>query len=72
MTYMGKVQGGAVVFDGDEKPQEGSIVRVETVEANLDDRPIGQKLLELAGIVKDGPADGSVNVDHYLYGLPKK
>jgi hypothetical protein len=72
MTYMGKVQGGAVIFDGEEKPREGSVVRVETVEAEQDIRPIGQKLLDLAGIIKDGPSDGSVNVDHYLYGHPKK
>jgi hypothetical protein len=72
MTYIGKVQDGTVVFDGDEKPQDGLTVRVETIEGNTDDLPIGQKLLALAGIIKDGPADGSINVDHYLYGHPKK
>ncbi len=72
MTYIGKVQGGTVVFKGDDKPREGSTVRVETVEEKIDERPIGQKLIDLAGIIKDGPVDGSINVDHYLYGNPKK
>jgi hypothetical protein len=72
VTYFGKVQGGTVIFEGDQKPREGSSVRVETVEETNDNRPIGQKLLDLAGIIKEGPADGSINVDHYLYGHPKK
>jgi hypothetical protein len=32
----------------------------------------GEALLEIAGSVKDLPADYSENLDHYLYGLPKK
>jgi hypothetical protein len=31
-----------------------------------------QSLLELAGKADDLPADASRNVDHYLYGLPKR
>ena len=30
-----------------------------------------QKLLRISGIIKDGPSDASVNLDHYLYGSPK-
>ena len=29
-------------------------------------------LLEMIGLFKDGPTDGSVNHDHYIYGVPKK
>jgi hypothetical protein len=71
MTYLGKVQGGVIVFDGDQKPAEGSLVRVDTVDEKLDDSSLSKALMKLAGTL-DGPEDGSVNVDHYLYGLPKK
>jgi hypothetical protein len=71
MTYLGKMQGGTVVFEG-EKPEEGAIVRVEVDEMPAGDMTVGQRLLKFAGVVEDGPADASVNVDHYLYGLPKK
>jgi len=29
-------------------------------------------LLEMIGLFKDGPSDGSINHDHYIYGVPKK
>jgi hypothetical protein len=71
MVYLGKVRDGLVVFDGEAKPAEGSAVRVELIEATTLRETIGQKLLKLAGTA-EGPEDGSVNVDHYVYGLPKK
>jgi hypothetical protein len=71
VTYLGKMQGGTVVFEG-EKPEEGAVVRVEPVETAAADMTVGQRLLKWAGVIEDGPADASLNVDHYLYGLPKK
>lgn len=35
-------------------------------------RPIGEVLLELAGAADDLPPDYSINLDHYLHGLPKQ
>lgn len=33
---------------------------------------LNRELLKFAGIVKDLPADFSINHDHYLYGVPKR
>jgi hypothetical protein len=71
MTYMGKVQDGVIVLDGAVRPTEGAVVRVEEVIGSAKDESIIDSLLELAGTI-DAPSDASVNVDHYLYGLPKK
>jgi hypothetical protein len=35
-------------------------------------KPIGKVLLEFAGKAEGFPADYSVNLDHYLYGVPKR
>jgi len=35
-------------------------------------KPIGQVLLEFAGKAQGLPADYSTNLDHYLYGVPKR
>jgi hypothetical protein len=71
MTYTGKMKNGSVVFDG-EKSDEGTVIRVEPVEAPSEPTTVGQRLLKWAGRIEDGPADASLNLDHYLYGLPKK
>lgn len=77
MTFRGKVKDGVVVFESGVKPAEGTIVTVETskeesVKGPADTLTTGQRLLKFAGIIDDGPTDGSINVDHYLYGHPKK
>jgi hypothetical protein len=72
MTYMGRMQNGKVVFDGEEKPLDGTTVRVDVVEENVDDSSLSKALLKLAGSVEGLPPDASINIDHYLYGLPKK
>ena len=72
MSYVGKMKGGSVVFEGDQKPEEGAVVRVEVVDTKPQENTVGQRLLQFAGLIKDGPADASVNLDHYHYGLPKK
>ena len=35
-------------------------------------KPIGQVMLEFAGKAEGLPKDYSANVDHYLYGVPKR
>jgi hypothetical protein len=84
MTYRGTVKNGVVVFDG-ETPPEGTTVDVaETAAAtppinneNLTPEQrahrLHQSLLELAKNAEQVlPMDASRNVDHYLYGHPKR
>jgi hypothetical protein len=72
VTYLGKIKGGVVVFDGEQKPGEGTIVRIEPVELPVEARVVSNGLLKWAGKVDGLPADSSTQLDHYLYGLPKK
>lgn len=40
--------------------------------AKPSEKPIGKVLLEFAGKAEGLPPDYSANLDHYLYGLPKR
>lgn len=72
MTCIGTVnESGVVVLPPDAGIPAGTKVRVTAV-AEEDNRPIGQKLLDLAGTVKDWPSDFTANHDHYLHGAPKR
>jgi hypothetical protein len=66
------MQNGVVVFDGDQKPTEGTAVRIDVIGDQVDEASLSKALLKLAGKAEGFPPDSSVNVDHYLYGLPKK
>jgi len=71
MTFRGYFKGGVVVLD--EKPDlaEGAEVRVEIVEESL--RPtLSERFKDIIGKAEGLPPDASINVDHYLYGHPKK
>ena len=81
MTYRGTVKNGVVVFDGPERPPEGAVVAFEFSETPFRDtatdeakaRRLSEALLKLAGTMKQElPTDASQNVDHYLYGHPKR
>ena len=73
----GKVVNGVVVFENGSLP-EGTQVSIERIkgdaEQSRNNENVGDMLLSLAGIIKDDslPPDLSVNLDHYLYGAPKK
>jgi hypothetical protein len=79
MTYRGHVKNGTIVLDEPAPLPEGAEVRVELARA-LDEGPLldengqtlGQKLMKYAGAARDLPADASRNLDHYLYGAPKR
>jgi len=74
MTYRGHIENGVVVMDEDCPIPEGVRVKVE-LEDNEVSHPheaLSEGLLRLAGTIKDMPADMSQNLDHYLYGSPKK
>ena len=63
---------GTITLPPEAKLPVGTQVRVTPVSSAQDDRPIGQKLLELAGSVQGLPADLARNHDHYLHGTPKR
>ena len=79
MTYRGHIKNGVVVLDESADLPEGVEVRVELPE-RADDATrqtgngatLAQKLLSHAGKAKDLPSDASLNLDHYLYGTPKR
>jgi hypothetical protein len=82
MTLSGYVQNGLIVLDPQFALPEGAAVRVEVVEA----RPSGEQMApatnespsllerlgDVVGAVGDMPTDAALNLDHYLYGAPKR
>ena len=73
MSFIGTVtENGDVVLPPEAKLPVGMQVHVVPVTTSQDDRPVGQKLLELAGVIKDWPSDFAANHDHYLHGTPKR
>ncbi len=78
MTYRGRIENGLVVFNEEVNLPDGIevTVLVPQVVTSNDEAAAGPTLLEtltdFVGSAKNLPSDASVNVDHYLYGLPKK
>ncbi len=72
MVYQGTYHNGVVVLDEEVRLTEGQRVRVDVSPAPEQETTVWQDLLKLSGAVKGGPADASVNHDHYLYGASKQ
>ena len=72
MTYRGQVRNGVVVLEGNPPLAQGTAVRVEAVEASAQSPDVWDELLKLPGTAEGLPPDASRNVDHYLYGQPKR
>jgi hypothetical protein len=79
MSHTGIVKNGGVVLAESAQLPEGAEVRVELPErTNHSAHPdangssLAQELLRHAGKAKGLPADASSNLDHYLYGTPKR
>ncbi len=75
MEILGRVAYGVVLLDHSNALPDGTVVRVEPVEADgarEKGASLSEKLLRLAGTVKGLPPDLARNHDHYLHGLPKK
>jgi len=78
MTYRGHVKNGVVLLDDAVSLPEGAVVRVELIDdlSQAPNEEEGPTLYErLAGVIGQAtglPQDASTNVDHYLYGHPKK
>jgi len=78
MSYRGRVRNGVVVLDDSVKLPEGAEVNVEFLGA-LPDQPaeeeiptLYERLLPFVGKAVGLPPDASINLDHYLYGVPKQ
>lgn len=77
MTFNGHIENGRVVLDGATALPDGTPVVVTIVEklATSDKREIPtlyERLKPIIGIAEGLPPDASQNIDHYLYGHPKK
>lgn len=74
MVIKGKVQNGVVVLDWDQKIPDGAEVEVHLPGEEIPEEklPTLAELFEgLAGECDGLPADLAINLDHYLYGIPK-
>jgi hypothetical protein len=84
MVYRGSVKNGKVVLDDATGLAEGTKVTVRPVvarsKANGQSKANGkhrrltlaERLASVIGKSKGLPTDASVNLDHYLSGLPKR
>ena len=70
----GTYKNGVVVPDEPISLAEGQRVLIDPERTGKPAPALSttQRLLELAGVIKDGPSDASVNHDHYIYGAPKR
>ncbi len=78
MTYRGHVKDGMVVLDNGAKLPDGAEVLVELAPARATAAPADEgptlydSLAPFIGKAEGLPSDMSVNLDHYLYGTPKR
>jgi hypothetical protein len=77
MTFHGHVENGHVVLDGGVNLPNGTPVVVTVAQPPEDAKEreipsLYERLKPIIGIAKDLPPDASQNIDHYLYGHPKK
>lgn len=78
MIYNGHVENGKVVFDEPAALAEGTRVRIEVaLEPPDSDDPsegstLAERLASIIGIAQGLPSDAAENLDHYLYGMPKR
>jgi len=68
MSLRGTVRGGKVEFDGAADLPEGTTVEVHAVEGET----LLDKLLRHSVADPTLPKDFASELDHYLYGLPKR
>lgn len=85
MTIRGKVKNGKVVLENPRAIADGTEVEVrpaknrkpatkrkKPAKSKSPPRSLAERLAPFIGILKDLPPDAAVNVDHYVYGLPKR
>ena len=69
MSFTATVENGAIKIPEGVHLPDGTQVRIEQIE---EEPTLGASLSEFIGVVDDLPADFASNLDHYLYGHPKK
>ena len=67
MTYRGRVENGVVIFDGSQKPPDGTAVEVAIVTPTSPES-LAAALLEFSGVIKGLPPDMAERHDHYIHG----
>lgn len=78
MVYRGRVENGVIRLEGARPLPEGAEVEVHLVQETAGEqqevatRSLYERLKPVIGMAKGLPPDASTNVDHYLYGHPKK
>ncbi len=78
MIYRGYVKNGVVILEAPMELPDGTQVKVEPLSARKSDSgevelpTLYERLEPLVGKAQGLPPDMSVNLDHYLYGVPKK
>ena len=74
MTYRGKVKNGVVVLEASASLPEGTVVRVEPVEARThkNGATVYQRLARMAGKATGLPPDLARRHDHYLHGQARR
>lgn len=79
MTYRGRVRNGVVVLDKPARLPDGTEVSVRALKGRRratgrrrEPRTWYERLRPFVGVVRGLPPDLSVNLDHYLYGTPKR
>ena len=71
MSYTEHVEKGVVVFDGPDRPPDGTAVRVEEVPTALAQPTWGEVFKDLVGAAEGLPDDMADHHDHYIHGAPK-
>jgi hypothetical protein len=79
MTLHGQIKNGLVVLDDSQALPEGTEVTVRPILAKAKSgrklkkpKKTNRKIMRFAGKAKGLPADAARNLDHYLYGHPKR
>ena len=78
MVFNGHIVNGAIVLDEAVVLPEGATVHVALVDETKPRPKDGaiptllERLQGIVGTIDDLPEDSSTNLDHYLYGTPKR
>lgn len=78
MTFSGHIENGQVVFDAAPGLPDGTPVVVSVAPTAVEPTPVREiptlyeRMKPFIGAIEGLPEDASQNIDHYLYGRPKK
>jgi hypothetical protein len=77
MVYRGYVENGVIRLEDTPVLPEGAAVEVRFLAANdsLEEKNypnLYESIKDLVGKAEGLPPDASINLDHYLYGAPKR